>query len=82
MSAPHLLGALMVSLLIGWVAVGFFKISLGNVTGSGGGRFLLYSMIGVVCLIGWIFTRFVPKERFLVKACTRCSHRLEEKITE
>lgn len=82
MSTPHLLGALMASLLIGWVAIGFFKISLGNVTGSGGGRFLLYSMIGVICFVGWIFARFVPKERFLVTACTRCAHKVEEKIIE
>lgn len=82
MSTPHLLGALIVSLIIGWFAFHFFRASLGTMSGSGGGRILFYLMFGVIGLIGWIFTRYVPKERFLVKTCTRCSHSVKEKVTK
>lgn len=63
-----------VGLVIALVVIyGFVRLLMTvHLTGSGSGKFLLYVSLGVIGLVGWLFSKKVRKKYFEVKSCTRC----------
>lgn len=68
------------ALLVSGVLFYFLYLVIANCCHGNSGKFIAYLIFGVVGLVGWIFTYFVRKERFLVKNCTRCDFRQSTKV--
>jgi hypothetical protein len=63
-----------VGLIIAFVVIyGFARLLMTiHLIGSGSGKLLLYVSLGVIGLVGWLFSNKVRKKYFEVESCTRC----------
>ncbi len=48
--------------------------------GSGRGKLLVYLILGVVGLVGWIFSKKVKKEKLEIESCTRCDYKKTSRV--
>ena len=62
------------------VIVLFCLLENGSFPGAGGGKLMVYLILVTVGLIGYIFGKYVKKQRFKVQSCTRCDFKLTTKV--
>lgn len=66
--------ALVPSVAILWLL--YFEMTTQPTHSRAGG----YLLLGGIGLVGYIFTKYVKKERYQVESCTRCDYRHVSKL--